>query len=473
MTSLYDGFSLDLEGAASLYQATSPDWLNEIDRALVALQSGFIQEDQEGYDSLVNRLRAWTWCHQVPIHHPDYVSPERIAGIADEIRSKARVFVTVGIGGSDLGGRTLHDLLNHPYHNEMVISGQIQGIPEIYFTGDTFDPVRLTGLLDVLKRRNVIDRTYVNIVSKSGTTAETALAGMVLAGAMGDDWMSRTVATTGLNDHSMLFRMERSGKGKFMALLPVPDGVGGRFSYASPVGMLLLAVTADTDPLTRIKEAFRGFAAMHDAFLTVDTPRNHAFQLAKFLHVAEIYNDKSSFVLYPYFDNKKLGDWAVQLYSESVQERASGLDLLATTGPTGNHSLLNGVVNGPRNKVVLFLAPNTFDDPLAAPADAPLEGSLSIFQGVTFERAQIASLRGTMQDFRRRGVANALLTFPRRDTVSCVGLMRLLMDMVAVKGRLQSLHLNAITGERKISDEDTYTQSGVEGYKQAMRENIL
>jgi glucose-6-phosphate isomerase len=470
--SLYEGFSLDQNNASSLYQSTSPDWIESIDQTLIDIQEQFKSEDAEGYESLVKRLRAWTWCHKVPNDHDDYASFEEIADIANQIRSKAKVFVTVGIGGSDLGSRTLHDFLNHPYHNEMVASGQLTGAPEIYFTGDTFDPLKLSALLELLDKRGLIDDTYVNIVSKSGTTAETALAGMVLAKAMGSDWMSRTVATTGKNDKSLLFRMQEKGEGEFLALLPVPDGVGGRFSFASPVGVLLLAVTADGDPLTRLKEAYQGYGDAHDAFLSVDPQKNIAYQLAKFLHIAEVYNDKSSFVFYPYFDNSKLGDWCVQLYSESVQERAAGLDLLSTTGPTGNHSLLNGVVNGPRNKVIVFLAPGSFEDQLAVPDDAPLEGSLSIFQGVTFEKAQVASLRGTMQDFSKRGVANILLNFAKRDTAYGVGLMRILMDMVAVKGRLQSLHIDPLTGQRRISDEDTYIQNGVEGYKQAMRENI-
>ena len=416
--------------------------------------------------SLVRRLRL-TWCHQVPQNHPDFISLEHVAEIAVRIRSEAKAFVTVGIGGSDLGGRTLHDLLSHPYHNEMVSAGKIKQIPEIYFTGDTFDPLRLRGLLEVLQGRNLLDQTIINIVSKSGTTAETALAGMVLADALGKDWMSRTVATTGLNSKSLLYQMQEKGQGKFMALLPVPDGVGGRFSYASPVGSLILAVTAPDDPLKTLQEAYAGYADAHEAFLNTLTEQSPAFQIARFLHTAEAYAGKTSMVFYPYFDNRKLGDWFVQLYEESVQERGAGLNVLTATGPTGNHSLLNGVVNGARDKAVLFLTPDDFGDDMTVPADAPLEGSLAIFKGITFEQAQIASLNGTAQDFAAKAVPSAILHFPVRDARSVFALMRILMDAVAVKGRLQSLHLDPITGIQRLSDEDTYIQTGVEGYKTA------
>ncbi len=469
---LTENFRLDLAGAALFTQSTPADWIAKLDAEMATIHQDFYNEDQEGYASLVKRLRAWTWCHKVPSDHADYVSFERIAEIATQIREEAKVFVTIGIGGSDLGTRTIHDLLNHPYHNEMVMAGEIKGIPEIYFTGDTFDPFRLRALLNLLKSRDLIDHTVINIVSKSGTTAETALAGMILADTIGSDWMSQTVATTGLNSKSLLYQMQEKGDGQFMAMLPVPDGVGGRFSYASPVGSLLLAVTANENPKARLEEAFDGYAQAHGAFLNNPPETNLAYQIAKYLHIAEAFNGKNSLVFYPYFDNKKLGDWFIQLYEESVQERGSGLNILATTGPTGNHSLLNGIVNGARDKAILFIIPEDFGDVLAVPADAPLEGSLKIFQGITLEKAQQASMKGTAQDFISRAVPTATLQFPTRDSASVFALMRILMDAVAVKGRLQSLHINPITGKRKVTDEETYTQGGVEGYKNRMRENI-
>ncbi|MDP8244333.1 MAG: hypothetical protein P9L94_09655 [Candidatus Hinthialibacter antarcticus] len=467
-----DMFPVDASGAGLLNQSVPAAWCEGLNQNLTAIQQGFQQEDEEGYESLIQRLRAWTWCHKTPSGHADYASMETIADIANQVRSKAKVFITVGIGGSDLGSRTLHDFLNHPYHNDMVNAGKIQGAPEVYFTGDTFDPLRLKGLLDVLKERGLLDKTVVNIVSKSGTTAETALAGMMLADALGDDWMSRTVATTGLNDKSLLFQMQSSGKGKFMALLPVPDGVGGRFSFASPVGLLFLAVSANGDPLERLNQAMKGYGAAHQTFLTAPIEKNPAFRLAEFLHLAEWGCKKTSMVFYPYFDNAKLGDWFVQLYEESVQERGEGLNVIATTGPTGNHSLLNGVINGPHDKVVLFLMPKLFGEDLAIPETAPLQGSLSVFRGKTLQQAQIASMRGTYEDFVDKGVPSVILEFPKRETYDAFALMRVLMDMTAVKGRLQSLHLDPISGERRVKDEETYIQTGVEGYKQRMRDNI-
>jgi glucose-6-phosphate isomerase len=466
-------FKFDASGTACLLQSVPSQWLGSVDTMLTDIQTEFQKEDRKGYNQLIKQLRAWTWCHKVPTNHPDFASISQIAAIAETIREQAQVFITIGIGGSDLGTRTLHDLLDHPYHNELVACGKLKNVPEIYFTGDTFDPLRLRGLLDMLQGRKLLDKTIINIVSKSGQTAETALAGMILAEAMGDDWMSRCVATTGLNEKSILFQMQNGkNKPKFIAMLPVPDGVGGRFSFASPVGLLCLAVTANGDPQKRLKEAFEGYQMAHDAFLKTPIAKNPAYQMAKFFHAAEAFGNKSSMVFYPYFDNRKLGDWFLQLYSESVHERAEGIDIIATTGPTGNHSLLNGVINGPRNKAVLFLVPKNFGDKMAVSKNAPLEGSLKIFRGLTFSAAQTASFKGTAEDFIDKAVPTGIFEFPKRDTASVFAMMRILMDMVAVKGRLQSLHLDPLTGERRVSNEDTYIQDGVEGYKERMRANI-
>ncbi len=467
-----DSFHVDLAGAGLLYKSVPGAWSEQLRASLMAIEQEFVEEDNEGYEKLVQRLRAWTWCHQTPVEHPDSASLESIADIANQVREKAKVFITIGIGGSDLGARTLHDLLNHPYHNDLVSAGEIDGPPEVYFTGDTFDPLRLRGLLDVLKLRGLLDKTIINIVSKSGTTAETALAAMVLADALGDDWMGQTVATTGLNDKSLLYQMQSSRQGEFMALLPVPDGVGGRFSFASPVGLLFLAVSASNDPLARLQDAMKGYGAAHQTFLTAPIEKNPAYRLAEFLHIAEWGCNKSCMVFYPYFDNVKLGDWFVQLYEESVQERGEGLNVISTTGPTGNHSLLNGVINGPRDKVVMFLTPKSFGEDITVPQNAPLQGSLSVFKGKTLQQAQVASMRGAYEDFVDKAVPSAIIEFPKRDTYEVFALMRVLMDMVAVKGRLQSLHIDPISVKRRVGDEETYIQTGVEGYKQKMRENI-
>ena len=117
------------------------------------------------------------------------------------------MLVTVGVGGSDLSARVFHDALNHPYHN-LLSPEERGGAPEVYFTGDTFDPHKLMGLLGMLKARNLLQKTLFNVISKSGTTTETMATLMVIRDALGDvRWQQQVLATTGLTPESVLFRM--------------------------------------------------------------------------------------------------------------------------------------------------------------------------------------------------------------------------------------------------------------------------
>ena len=136
------------------------------------------------------------------------------------------------------------------------------------------------------------------------------------------------------------------------------EGVGGRFSFASPVGLLPFAVTAgDEQPRERGERALAGYAEAHRRFFetAADAPDNTACQLARWWHLGEQFGRKTDMVFCNYADDAKLSDWFGQLYEESIQERGEGLNIIGTRGPTGNHSLLNGILRGPHDKLVMLL----------------------------------------------------------------------------------------------------------------------
>src|SRR5262249_40436413 len=141
--------SLLFEGSAAteiLLRGINPAHVAELDERVRAIQQGFAAEQAAGYVTLEKNLRAWTQSHLRQQEIQDTLA------LAERIRPRFSVFLLVGIGGSDLGGRTLHDTLDHPFHNQLSAE-QRKGAPEIYFTGDTFDPKRLTALLDLLDSR--------------------------------------------------------------------------------------------------------------------------------------------------------------------------------------------------------------------------------------------------------------------------------------------------------------------------------
>ena len=186
---------------------------------------------------------------------------------------------------------------------------------------------------------------------------------------------------------------------------------------------------------------------------------------------AEEQRGLRNLVLYDYSGCRMLGDWLVQLYTESIQERGGGLNVIAARGPTSNHSLLNGIINGPRDKLILFIHWQDLGEDLHVPADDSIGGGLEVFMDRSMKSLQEASFQGTLHDFARNGVPCLALSVARRDTAHLFLLMRALMDTVAVKGRLQGLHVDAESAVNPARDL-TYQQDGVEGYKQAMRDYL-
>ena len=456
------------------------------DARLAEIQSLFAEETNAPLDVLARNLRAWTRSHLQTEHIAQCLT------VAERARQDFAVLVTIGIGGSDLGARVFHDTFNHPYHNRMSVEER-GGAPEVYFTGDTFDPRRLIGLLEMLNSRNLLHKTLFNVISKSGKTGETIATLMIIRETLqchSLTWQNHVVATTGLTPESALFQIHQDTPFYSGGLLPVPEGVGGRFSAFSPVGLFFLAMTAGKNetPETRIREAMQGVQRADEDFRYAELPI--AYQLARWLQLAEERKDIGTIVFYNYADNSCLGEWFVQLYTESIQERGGGANVIPAKGPTSNHSMLNGILAGPRDKVVLFIHWEELGDDVSVPKDTGI-GSLSwrkasgeaknvvspidvserlanneiaVFEGQSMSQIQTASYRGTTMDFTENGVPNATLILPKRDIGNVCRLMRTLMDTVAVKGRLQGLHLEDT--QLAVERELTYRQDAVEGYKQ-------
>ena len=450
-------FSLDDSGSGSVLQAAQ----QKVDAASQKIHALFQEETSAPLADLERGLRAWTRSH---LQNEDIA---KVTTLATRAREDFSVLVVIGIGGSDLSDRVFHDSFNHPYHNLLSIEER-GGAPEVYFTGDTFDPRKLVGLIEMLKARNLLQKTLFNVISKSGTTTETMATLMVIREMLGDvNWQQQVLATTGLTADSVLFRMHEQSPFYGGTLLPVPDGVGGRFSAFSPVGLFFLAMTAGKSetPETRIRAALDGVKQAHeDFFLPCEHQDNIAYQLARWIHLAEEVDGKGSIVFYNYADNSCLGEWFVQLCTESIQERETGPNVINAKGPTSNHSILNGIIAGPRDKIVLFIHWKALGPDLVLPKDTQMDRKLTDFEGLSMTHLQTASYRGTALDFSENNVSNATLTLPKRDIQSVCQLMRVLMDTIAVKGKLQDLHLDT-DGRNEL----TYLQDGVEGYKRNFR----
>ena len=430
------------------------------DARLENIQVLFKEEKDAPLSVLEQHLRAWPRSHLQTEHI------QQVLDLSAKARNDFFVFVTVGIGGSDLSARVFHEIANHPYHN-LLSTAERGGAPEVYFTGDTFDPIRLKALLEMLKSRNLLHKTLFNVISKSGKTGETLATLMIIRDRLQQEfgeWRNQIIATTGMTTKSLLYQFHKESS--FYGVLPVPEGVGGRFSAFSPVGLFFLAMTAGIgeSPKGRINTAIDGVQRADRSFhQPYAHPNNTSYHLALWLDSVEKYYGAGSIVFYNYADNSRLGEWFVQLYTESIQERGTGSNVIAAKGPTSNHSILNGILAGPRDKAVVFIYWEDLGADLTIPCGNEDNG-LEAFEGLSMNDSQTASYHGTEMDFTDKDIPNVTLMLPRRDISNVCQLMRTLMDTVAVKGRLQELHLT--NGIPMLAEELTYHQSAVEGYKQ-------
>ncbi len=435
-----------------------------VDTRLDNIQDLFKEEADAPLSVLEQHLRAWTRSHQQTEHI------QQVLDLSTKARDDFSVLVTIGIGGSDLSSRVFHEIVNHPYHN--LLSNTERGdAPEVYWTGDTFDPLRLKALLDMLKSRGLLGKTLFNVISKSGKTGETLATLMIIQDTLQQEfgeWSKQVIATTGLTENSLLYQFHQETP--FYGILPVPDGVGGRFSAFSPVGLFFLAMTAGVGESSedRMYAAIEGVKRADANFqLPYAHYNNTAYHLALWLDSVEKYYGASSIVFYNYADNIHLGEWFVQLYTESIQERGFGCNVIAAKGPTSNHSILNGILAGPKDKAILFVHWEDLGADLSIPK-AKEDSGLDAFEGLSMNDCQTASYRGTEMDFTDNDIPNVTLTLPKRSIGNLCQLMRTLMDTVAVKGKLQELHF--VNGVQKLTDELTYHQSAVEGYKKRTEE---
>ena len=267
---------------------------------------------------------------------------EASARVAGELRtSGATDFVHVGIGGSALGPMAVHKALSHPYYN--ALSGGDRPGPRMHFAENT-DPATLSAILDLADPQG----TYVNVVTKSGSTAETMANFLVIRGvlidALGDfGFQGRTIATTDPEEGFLKQIADRDD----LKVLPIPADVGGRFSVLTPVGLLPAAVAGlDIDALlagaSQCVDEVNERGAEHPA--VVGAAMHYLMDTARGRNVR---------VMMTYADAlERLAAWFVQLWAESLGKDGKGSTPHGAVGTTDQHSQVQLYMEGPEDKVI-------------------------------------------------------------------------------------------------------------------------
>ncbi len=298
--------------------------------------------------------------------------PRQVREIARQVVNECENFVVLGIGGSALGNIALQTALNPYCYN--LDPAQRKG-PRL-FVFDNVDPMQLSSFLDWVSDK--LDKTIFNVVSKSGRTAETAaqfsiIRELLLKKLGPEGCKKRIIATTDTKEGTLRKIADAAG----FRTLEVPDGVGGRFSVLSPVGLLSAAVCG-----IDIESLLAGAREMDSRVSRTDFFANPA-ALNAAINWHYYNRGKPISVMFPYtWRLKDLSDWYRQLWAESLgkTKNLKGQDVFVgptpvnALGTTDQHSQVQLYREGPNDKLFTFLQVKQFDRDLmmgAAPQEAP------------------------------------------------------------------------------------------------------
>lgn len=351
----------------------------------------------------------------------------------------------LGIGGSSLGAAALQGALGDPLHN-LLSRVRRRGKPRIFVVDHT-DPDHLSRVLRFLKA----PRTLVAVVSKSGATAETLAAWLVVR-----EWLTARVGD--IRDHLVFITdphkgyLRRLGSDMGVPLFDIPTGLGGRFSVFSPVGLLPAALLG-----LEVEELCRGAASMTEICLKPQLGLNPAAVRALALHALEKERGKSIQVFMPYVQSlRAVGDWYVQLWAESLGKRhnVSGQEVfhgqtpLRAVGVTDQHSQVQLFVEGPHDKVLTFVSVRRFTTRGKIADDTGGDPDVGYLGGATLQKLTECERLGTEVALTRSQRPNCHLILPKVSAESVGALLQMLMVETALAGYLAGV--------------DPYTQPGVE-----------
>ncbi len=364
----------------------------------------------------------------------------RIKSAAAKIRDDSDVLVVIGIGGSYLGARAAIEFLRSQLYNEL------EGSPKIYFAGNGLSPSYLNEILRLCRGK----RVSLNVISKSGTTTEPAIAFRVLreylVNTVGEEEADRRIyCTTDRSRGTLKALADSHGWETFV----VPDDVGGRYSVLTAVGLLPIAVSgADIDAI------MAGAARAREKYLEPDLSANDCYRYAAIRNA--FYRKGKSVELSVAYDPRfaTLNEWLKQLFGESEGKDGKGLFPASAIFTTDLHSLGQYIQDGARLmfETVLRVADPGEDIVLKTEPGDP--DGLNYLAGQTVSFVDDAAFKGTAKAHTDGGVPVLTVTADRADEGDLGELIYFYEKACAVSGYILGVN--------------PFDQPGVESYKHNM-----
>ncbi|MEG1803366.1 MAG: glucose-6-phosphate isomerase [Lachnospiraceae bacterium] len=369
--------------------------------------AGMSQRAEEARKTLIERRgegKEYTGWLNLPW---DYDKDEftRIQKAALKIQKNSEIFIVIGIGGSYLGARAANEFLNHSFYNNL--PGTIRKTPELYYVGNQLSATYIAQLLQIIGDRDF----SINIISKSGTTTEPAIAFRIfkekLIEKYGKENAARRIyATTDRKKGALLTLAKAEGYETFV----VPDTVGGRFSVLTPVGLLPIAVGG-----ADIEELMKGAQQAGKTALECPFNENGAMQYAAVRNIF-LEKGKSVEIMANYEPGLHyIAEWWKQLYGESEGKNHKGIFPAAVDFTTDLHSMGQFIQDGARIMYETILdieEPET--DIMIQREEQDMDG-LNYLTGKTLNYINKNAMNGTLLAHTDGGTPCLLLHIPHRD----------------------------------------------------------
>ncbi len=413
------------------------DFLREND--LLGLKSQVAAADEliRTEKGLGNDFLGWV---QLPTNY-DKEEFARIKAAADKIKKDTDVLIVIGIGGSYLGARAAIEFLKGQYYNTLR-----DGVPEIYFAGNSISGSNLSDLLKICENK----RVSVNIISKSGTTTEPAVAFRVFRKLLEERYgekeaASRIYCTTDKKKGTLKQLADEKGYECFV----VPDNVGGRFSVLTAVGLLPIAAAgADIDAL------MKGAADAQKDYAEKDIDKNPCYTYAA-LRNAMYRKGKAVELLVSYEPRfTMMAEWFKQLFGESEGKDHKGLFPASVTFSTDLHSMGQFVQDGSRImfETVVNIKDNGAD--IIIEEEKTNGDGLNFLSGKPMSFVNEKAFEGTVLAHTDGGVPNFVIEIDKADEENLGRLIYFFEKACAISGYMLGVN--------------PFDQPGVESYKKNM-----
>ena len=369
---------------------------------------------------------------------------ERIKKAGKKIQKDSDVLVVIGIGGSYLGARAVIDSLTHSFYNSIPESKR--KTPQIVYAGCNLSPVYLNDLLEFVENKDI----SINVISKSGTTTEPAIAFRVFREVLetkygAEEARKRIYVTTDKSRGALKTLADKEGYETFV----IPDNVGGRYSVLTAVGLLPIAAAGiDIDKL------MKGAQTAQDKYSDPDVKYNDCYKYAVVRNL--LYNSNKKIEILANYEPKLhyFTEWWKQLYGESEGKDLKGIFPAGVDLTTDLHSMGQYIQQGERNLMETVLKVNKNSTEITIQADDQNLDGLNYLTGKTLGYVNSKAMEGTVLAHVSGNVPNMMIEIDELNEENIGELIYFFEKACAMSGNLLGVN--------------PFNQPGVEEYKKNM-----